>query len=230
MIRRGSDECSALSLYPEEKTVASRSVVPANQVIRIVHKFNQANLVNEKEVNCKTIVDGFAGGSGILQQVQLRLSDCLKSVDLKKFEFISVDHPKIPKAIKLDQRVDVYASQCAVPAANYICQPPITGGELVACMYFAESCRDFCDFLLPATWINSTEVLQRAWWGRKCMEKKAYMLTVSAGHQWMVIVNSQRKGQKLFANSTNVELAGSEKEVRLYAQCVKNAKASGGDA
>ncbi|KAK3276780.1 hypothetical protein CYMTET_15177 [Cymbomonas tetramitiformis] len=162
-----------LSRYSDEKTLASRAAVPADQVSRLVRKFDKANLVNMKEVNCKTIVDPFAGGSGILQQVQLQLKDCLTSVDFKKFEFISVDHPKISKAIKLDQRVDVYASQYAVPEANYICKLPITGGELVAFMYFAERYRDFCAFLLPATWINPTDALQRAWWGKKCMEKKS---------------------------------------------------------
>ncbi|KAK3275411.1 hypothetical protein CYMTET_16460 [Cymbomonas tetramitiformis] len=58
-----------LSRYPVEKTISPRSDVPADQVIRLVHKFNKAKLVNKKEVNCKTIVDLFAGGSGILQQV-----------------------------------------------------------------------------------------------------------------------------------------------------------------
>ncbi|KAK3240141.1 hypothetical protein CYMTET_49997 [Cymbomonas tetramitiformis] len=161
-----------LSRYPDEKTIASRSVVPADQVIRRVHTFDKANLVNKKEVNCKTIVEPFAGGSGILQQVQFQLKGCLTSVDFKKFESISVDHPKISKEIKLDQRADVYASQYAVPEANYICKPTITGGELVAFMYFAERCRDFCAFFLSATWINPTDALQRAWWGKKCMEKK----------------------------------------------------------
>ncbi|KAK3246673.1 hypothetical protein CYMTET_43792 [Cymbomonas tetramitiformis] len=124
-----TNQCSALSRYPVEKTISSRSDVPADQVIRLVHKFNKANLVNKKEVNCKTIVDLFAGGSGILQQVRLQHRDCLTSDDFKKFEFISVDHPKISKAIMLDQRVDVYASQYALPEAQYICQPPITGGN-----------------------------------------------------------------------------------------------------
>ncbi|KAK3248000.1 hypothetical protein CYMTET_42519 [Cymbomonas tetramitiformis] len=147
--------------------------------------------------------------------------------DFKKYEFVNVDHPNIKKSIKLDSRLDIYDGQAngGIRLANYICALP-EGGELVAFMYLAERCRNFCAFLLPATWINPTEagMPQRARWGKKCLEKKAYILKASVGKQWMIVVNSQRKGEKLFAKAACVERAGSAKEVHVYEKCMKDAE------
>ena len=218
----------------KEKDV-SRPSVPAEHVHRLIEKFNKVNLVDKKKVNCRTIVDPFAGGSGILEQAKIFLSQSLKACNLadafKDFVFVAVDHPNIKKSIKLDMRLDIYEGNAnsAVALANCICAPPVTGGELVAFMYFAERCRDYCAFFLPLTWINSTDEIQRVRWGKKCIEGKAYRLRASAGHQWMIVVNSKYKGRNLFANATNIERAGSQKEVTLYAKHMELAKASGHD-
>ncbi|KAK3281887.1 hypothetical protein CYMTET_10348 [Cymbomonas tetramitiformis] len=101
----------------------------------------------------------------------------------KEFEFVAVDHPNIKKSMKLDMRLHIYEGNTnnAVALANYICAPPVTGDELVAFIYFADRCRDYCAFLLPITWVNPKDEIQRAWWGKKCLEEKAYMLSASAG-------------------------------------------------
>ncbi|KAK3278414.1 hypothetical protein CYMTET_13647 [Cymbomonas tetramitiformis] len=175
-----------------DESASVREVDPMDQVHRLVQKFNKANSVDDTKVNCKDIVDPFAGGSGILEQVSSLFESSLKPDDFKKYEFISEDHPDMKKSIELNFRVDIFDGQ-----AN------------------------------GANWINHTEtgLLQRAWWGKKCLEKRAYRLQASAGEQWTIIVNSARKGEKLFANSTCVERASSPKEVHVYAKCVKAAKA-----
>ncbi|KAK3286058.1 hypothetical protein CYMTET_6366 [Cymbomonas tetramitiformis] len=154
---------------------ARYDVVPVEQVHRLVQKFNKVNFVDKTKVNCKVIVDTFAGGSGILEQVSSQLRFSVKPVDFKEYEFIYVDHPEIKKSIKLDSRLDMYDGQAngGVCLVNYICAPP-EGGELVAFMYLTERCRDFCAFLFPVTWINPIEagMLQRAWWSMKCLEKR----------------------------------------------------------
>ncbi|KAK3259345.1 hypothetical protein CYMTET_31654 [Cymbomonas tetramitiformis] len=110
----------------------TRKVVLVEQVHRLVQKFNKVNFVDEKKVNCKVIVDTFAGGSGILEQVSSQLKSSLKSEDFKKYEFVNVDHLNIKKSIKLDSRLDIYDGQAngGIRLANYICAPP-EGGELV---------------------------------------------------------------------------------------------------
>ncbi|KAK3236296.1 hypothetical protein CYMTET_53550 [Cymbomonas tetramitiformis] len=150
----------------------TRKVVLVEQVHRLVQKFNKVNFVDEKKVNCKVIVDTFAGGSGILEQVSSQLKSSLKSEDFKKYEFVNVDHLNIKKSIKLDSRLDIYDGQAngGIRLANYICAPP-EGGEL-----------------------------------------------------WMIVVNSQRKGEKLFAKAACVERAGSAKEVHVYEKCMKDAE------
>ncbi|KAK3272419.1 hypothetical protein CYMTET_5987 [Cymbomonas tetramitiformis] len=210
----------------EAKTV--RDPVPVEQVHRLVESFNKVNLINKKKVNCKTIVDPFAGGSGVLAQVQSFLKTSLEPCDFKEFEFLAVDHPNVKKSIKLDARLDIFDAQenGRVPVANYICEPPCTGAELVAFMFFAERCRDFCAFLLPATWINPRDELQRAWWGKKCLDQKAYRLKVSAGKLWMVVLNSKHKGDNIFAKAKGVQRAGSEKEVHVYARHMAQERAN----
>ncbi|KAK3287252.1 hypothetical protein CYMTET_5229 [Cymbomonas tetramitiformis] len=63
------------------------------------------NCVDKTKVNCKVIMDTFAGGSGILEQVSSQLKSSLKPADFKECVFIYVDHPEIKKSIKLDSRL-----------------------------------------------------------------------------------------------------------------------------
>ncbi|KAK3273014.1 hypothetical protein CYMTET_18724 [Cymbomonas tetramitiformis] len=119
-------------------------------------------------------------------------------------------------------RLDIFEGnpERDIPTANYICAPACTGVEWVPFMHFAERCRDFCAFLLPCTWINSNDEFQRAWWWKKCIEKGAYRLSASNDYRCIDLVNSKSKGHKLFAKATLVEMAGSAKEVAVYAKWI----------
>ncbi|KAK3287708.1 hypothetical protein CYMTET_4785 [Cymbomonas tetramitiformis] len=87
---------------------AVRPVVPEEHVHRLIETFNKVNLMDKTKTNCKTIVDPFARGSGILEQVKTFLNKSLTHDNFKEFEFVAADHPNIKKAIKLDMRLDIY--------------------------------------------------------------------------------------------------------------------------
>ncbi|KAK3249685.1 hypothetical protein CYMTET_40878 [Cymbomonas tetramitiformis] len=159
-----------------DENVVSRPGVPADHVHRLIEKINKVNRIDKTKVNCKPIVDPFAGSSGILEHANTFLKESLVG-DLadafKEFEFVSVDHPDIKKVVKLNMR--------------------------------------------GWTHMRGTPIVQLP------------LRIAYARHQsqvWMVVVNSKYRGQNLFSKSTNVERAGSGKEVHLHAKYVEQAIAN----
>ncbi|KAK3256058.1 hypothetical protein CYMTET_34786 [Cymbomonas tetramitiformis] len=87
--------------------------VPAEHAHRLIEKFNEVNhRIDKKNVNCETIADPFAGGSGILEHAKTFFKKSLVghlADAFKEFEFVAVDHANIRKSIKLDMRsLDIY--------------------------------------------------------------------------------------------------------------------------
>ncbi|KAK3286122.1 hypothetical protein CYMTET_6306 [Cymbomonas tetramitiformis] len=60
----------------KEKDVP-RPGVPAEHVQRLIEKFNKMDRIDKTKVNCKTIMDPFAGGSRILEHAKTFLKESL---------------------------------------------------------------------------------------------------------------------------------------------------------
>ncbi|KAK3235159.1 hypothetical protein CYMTET_54623 [Cymbomonas tetramitiformis] len=222
-------------VHADKEVRVKRTVVPKEQVALLVDSFNPTNFMHENKIKSRTFVDLFAAGS----EINLNLKPVLESRFGKaEFKFISVDIDTKSKAKNVQGGVPMNIFRVhdnwKVLGQNVICAPPISGMSDAAIMYFAEHCKDFCAFLVPAMWLaDRAYPLRRMWWAKKQEEKLIYELEGVQGMRWIVCVKEKRKGQDLFAN-TGVQLSAKPAMKKAYAErkqeALESAPSDGGDA